>query len=33
LTFYNGKLLPPELCEVLDEDEGIIYFRGNVFKV
>jgi len=33
LTFYNGKLLPPELCEVLDEDEGLIYFRGNVFKV
>jgi predicted phosphodiesterase len=33
LTFYKGMLLPPELCEVLDEDEGIIYFRGNVFKV
>jgi predicted phosphodiesterase len=33
LTFYKGKLLPPELCEVLDEDAGIIYFRGNVFKV
>jgi len=33
LTFYNGKLLPPELCEVLDEEQGIIYFRGNVFKV
>jgi calcineurin-like phosphoesterase family protein len=33
LTFYKGKLLPPELCEVLDEDEGTIYFRGNVFKV
>jgi hypothetical protein len=33
LTFYDGKLLPPELCEVLDEEQGIIYFRGNVFKV
>jgi predicted phosphodiesterase len=33
LTFYKGKLLPPELCEVLDEEQGIIYFRGNVFKV
>jgi len=33
LTFYKGKLLPPELCEVLDEEEGLIYFRGNVFKV
>jgi len=33
LTFYKGKLLPPELCEVLDEDAGIVYFRGNVFQV
>jgi hypothetical protein len=33
LTFYKGKLLPPELCEVLDEDAGEIYFRGCVFKV
>jgi hypothetical protein len=33
LTFYDGKLLPPELCEVLDEDAGLIYFRGNVFEV
>ena len=33
LTFYKGKLLPPELCEVLDEDAGLIYFRGNVFQV
>jgi len=27
LTFLNGKLLPPELCEVHD---GIAYFRGQV---
>jgi predicted phosphodiesterase len=33
LTFYNGKLLPPELCEVLDEDVGLVYFRGHVFEV
>jgi hypothetical protein len=26
LTFENGKLLPPELCEVLD---GVAYFRGQ----
>jgi len=26
LTFKNGKLLPPELCEVLD---GVAYFRGQ----
>lgn len=33
LTFYNGKLMPPELCEVIDENEGLIYFRGEVIKV
>ena len=26
LTFKDGKLLPPELCEVLD---GVAYFRGE----
>jgi predicted phosphodiesterase len=26
LTFKDGKLLPPELCEVLD---GVAYFRGK----
>jgi predicted MPP superfamily phosphohydrolase len=33
LTFHNGKLMPPELCEVIDEDEGIVYFRGQVISV
>lgn len=33
LTFHNGKLLPPELVEVIDEDEGLICFRGQVVKV
>lgn len=33
LTFRDGKLLPPELLEVLDEDEGLICFRGQVVKV
>ena len=32
LTFYNGKLMPPELCEVVNEDEGLVYFRGQVVK-
>ena len=32
LTFYKGKLMPPELCEVIDEDEGLVYFRGQVVK-
>ena len=26
LTFENGKLLPPELCEIID---GVAYFRGQ----
>jgi hypothetical protein len=33
MTFYKGKLMPPELAEVIDEDEGLVYFRGEVFKV
>lgn len=33
LTFHEGRLMPPELCEVIDEDEGIVYFRGQVIKV
>ena len=33
LTFHNGKLLPPELVEVIDEDEGLICFRGQVVEV
>lgn len=32
LTFYNGKLMPPELCEVINEEAGIAYFRGELFK-
>jgi hypothetical protein len=32
LNFYNGKLMPPELCEVIDEDKGLVYFRGQVVK-
>jgi len=31
LTFWNGKLMPPELCEVISE--GLVYFRGQVIKV
>ncbi len=33
LTFINGKLMPPELAEVINEDEGLIYFRGQLLKV
>lgn len=33
LTFHNGKLMPPDLCEVIDEENGVCYFRGQVFTV
>ena len=33
LTFHEGRLMPPELCEVIDEDEGLVYFRGQVISV
>jgi len=25
--------MPPELAEVVNEDEGLIYFRGQLLKV
>ena len=33
LTFRDGKLMPPELVEVIDEDGGLAFFRGNVIEV
>lgn len=33
LTFHNGKLMPPELLEVIDEEEGLVCFRGQVVAV
>jgi hypothetical protein len=33
LTYYNGKLMPPELCEVIDEEAGLAFFRGQVISV
>lgn len=33
LTYDEGILLPPELCQVLDEAKGKCYFRGSVFYV
>lgn len=33
LTFHEGKLMPPELCEVVSEEEGLVYFRGQVISV
>jgi hypothetical protein len=31
LTFWKGKLMPPELCEVISE--GVVYFRGQIIEV
>lgn len=33
LTFIDGRLMPPELVEVMDEDAGEVYFRGELIKV
>lgn len=33
LTFYNGKLMPPEIVEIIDEEDGLVYFRGKVISV
>ena len=32
LTIADGKLLPPELVQVWDEDEGEVTFRGAIIK-
>jgi len=31
LTFWEGKLMPPELCEVISE--GVVYFRGQIIEI
>jgi hypothetical protein len=33
LTFWNGRLLDPELVRVLDEEAGLVVFRGQVVEV
>lgn len=33
LTFINGKLMPPELAQVVSEDKGHIFFRGQLIQV
>jgi hypothetical protein len=33
LSFHNSRLLPPETVEVLDEDAGMVCFRGKVYEV
>lgn len=33
LTFKEGRLLPPELIEVTDEQRGVVVFRGQEWEV
>jgi hypothetical protein len=33
LTYINGHLMPPELCQVINEDEGLVFFRGQLLTV
>jgi hypothetical protein len=33
LTFRNGELMPPELVQVISEDDGLVFFRGEVISV
>ena len=33
LVFIDEKLMPPETCEVIDEEKGLCFFRGQQFKV
>lgn len=33
LTFRDGRLMWPEVVHVMDEEQGIVQFRGNAFKV
>ena len=33
LTFVNGELMPPELVQVISEDDGLVFFRGDVISV
>lgn len=33
LTFRDGRLMPPEICEVISEDDGLVFFRGEIINV
>jgi len=33
LTYINGHLMPPELVQVINEDEGLVFFRGQLLTV
>lgn len=33
ITFHKGKMLWPEVVHVINEDDGLVEFRGKVYKV
>jgi predicted Zn-ribbon and HTH transcriptional regulator len=33
LTYINGHLMPPELCQVINEDESLVFFRGELHEI
>jgi hypothetical protein len=33
LTYINGHLMPPELVQVINEDEGLVFFRGELHEI
>jgi hypothetical protein len=33
LTYINGHLMPPELVQVINEDEGLVFFRGKLHEI
>lgn len=33
LTYINGHLMPPELVQVINEDEGLVFFRGQLHEI
>jgi hypothetical protein len=33
LTFRDGQLMPPELVQVISEDDGLVFFRGEMIEV
>ncbi len=33
LTWHESRMLQPEFVEVMDEDEGLVTFRGKVYEV
>ena len=33
LTFHRGMLMFPELVSVIDEEKGLVFFRGEILQV